>query len=274
MISMQPQYITPSNHVKDIAGQRFDRLLVLGYLGISKNGSAIWRCQCDCGNIVDVVGHSIRSGHAKSCGCLSKESTSERFTTHGMSGTSAHIAWSNMLQRCQNPINPNYSNYGGRGVTVCDRWQEFENFFADMGEPPAGMSLDRKDNDGNYDPDNCRWTTNQQQAINKRSNQLLTLDGRTMPMMQWASETGIKANTIWYRLDRGWTVEDALTKPVQKSWRDNRTITFDGRTMTTAQWSQETGIGKKTIRTRLNRGWTVKDALTRPVQVQVRNGAK
>jgi hypothetical protein len=223
MISMQPQYNTPSNHVKNITGQRFGRLLVLGYVGTDNSRNSIWRCKCDCGASADVRRSHLVGGITQSCGCFGSERrselTKERFTTHGMSDTPAYNAWSNMRMRCQNPSHPSYSNYGGRGITVCKRWQEFENFFADMGEPPAGMSLDRKDNDGNYEPDNCRWATNRQQAINKRSNQLLTLDGRTMTMMQWASVTGIKANTIWYRLDRGWTVEDALTRPVRAHLR-------------------------------------------------------
>lgn len=120
-----------------------------------------------------------------------------------------------MLNRCQNPNVPAYKNYGGRGIAVCQRWLRFENFLADMGERPAGMTIERIDNDGNYEPGNVRWATYKEQTRNNRSTQLVTLHGETKCITDWAAETGIKMPTLWARLRLGWSVEDALTKPVR-----------------------------------------------------------
>lgn len=133
---------------------------------------------------------------------------------HGKSGTRVYKAWLSVLDRCDNDRS---GNYGARGISVCDRWRVFEAFYADMGEPPSdGHSLDRIDNDGNYEPSNCRWATRSQQGRNKRSNTLLTQDGQTRPLVEWAEMAGLKESTICHRLKHGWSVERAVTEPVAR----------------------------------------------------------
>ena len=196
---------------------RYGRLLVIGRELTPDTSAAYWRCLCDCGEYTVVAGGNLRSGRTKSCGCLKSESASSRRTTHGLSGTPIYTTWVSLIQRCLNVNTSNYSRYGGRGITVCDRWHPsnenaFENFLSDMGDRPSSKhSLDRKDNDSEYSPDNCRWATATEQANNRRSNRLFTHNGMTKTLAQWSRELGIKQATIRCRVDRyGWTVAKAL----------------------------------------------------------------
>lgn len=148
----------------NLTDQRFGRLVVLEEAG-RKNGKVTWLCQCDCGKTVPISAGNLKSGNSKSCGCL----WVERKAKHGWAGTPTHKAWRNMLARCYNPNTPYYKYYGGRGIEVCERWWEFENFLADMGEKPKGKSLDRISPNGNYMLDNCRWSIWQEQQNNTRS---------------------------------------------------------------------------------------------------------
>lgn len=122
--------------------------------------------------------------------------------------------WRDMHRRCYDRSRKEYHRYGGRGIKVCQRWHNFENFFADMGERPSGMSLDRIDNDGDYSPENCRWATVKEQNNNTRANRVITFNGESKSMTQWAEEVGIKVGTIWMRLHLGWSIEETLQKPV------------------------------------------------------------
>ena len=134
---------------------------------------------------------------------------------HGQSRrTPEYTAWANMLKRCTNPKHPQFNDWGGRGIKVCDRWSDFANFYADMGPRPDGMTLERKDNDADYTPDNCRWATRLEQTNNRRTSILVTLDGVTKPVSEWCSEKGMNISTVNKRVRRsGWTWEAALTTP-------------------------------------------------------------
>ncbi|MGA5670096.1 hypothetical protein ACPCTG_32020 [Streptomyces pseudogriseolus] len=194
----------------DLEGQRFGRLLVLAEAG-RLDGKVAWLCQCDCGKTMRTRGTLLRSGQSKSCGCTHGGHNA----THRMTGTRMHRIWHNMLNRVTNPKAKGYKHYGGRGITVCERWRKFENFYADMASTYRdGLSIDRIDSNGNYEPSNCRWVTMDEQARNKRSNVLLTFHGHTLVMSQWARKLGIPYSRLAYRVSKGWPHERALTESV------------------------------------------------------------
>jgi len=182
-----------------------------------------WNCTCDCGKDAAVFGGSLTSGKSKSCGCLRDEETAKRNFKHGVT-TGCHRAqpprtyncWRNMKARCSNPNNHKWPDYGGRGVAVCEKWQTFAGFFEDMGECPPGHSIDRINVNGDYEPANCRWANNVEQANNQRDNTLLTHNGKTQTLAKWSREVGISHTTILQRINRGgWSVERALSENVQ-----------------------------------------------------------
>lgn len=143
--------------------------------------------------------------------------------THGKWGSQIYMIWAGMVKRCNNPNDICYEEYGGRGIEVCTRWLEFENFFEDMGEPPEGMSLDRIKNNKGYYLDNCKWSTSKEQARNRRGNRLLTYNGITKLMIEWSEDLNINYSTLKNRLGRGWTVERALSHPTQSCLKSNIT---------------------------------------------------
>ena len=192
----------------DETGKTFGRLTVLRHVP-----NAFCLCLCSCGQERTVSARSLRNGHTKSCGCLRKEI----MTSHGHTKTREYGTWADMKNRCHNPKHKGFKGYGGRGIKVCDRWfDSFENFLEDMGPRPKGHSLDRKDNDGNYCPENCHWATRRQQAGNKRTSRLIEYRGRTQCLADWAFELGMRKNCLSYRLDAGWSVSRAFTAPVGK----------------------------------------------------------
>lgn len=155
----------------DLSGKVFCRWSVIKRAPRRRRISAEWTCKCSCGKESVVAGQALRNGKSKSCGCLNREITTKLWTTHGLSGTKVYRAWCLMLQRCYNASPKIYPYYQGRGIIVCESWHTFENFFADMGHPPSiAHSLDRINNNGNYEPDNCRWATKREQSMNTRRN--------------------------------------------------------------------------------------------------------
>lgn len=200
----------------DIHGLRFGRLTVGDPV---RGGREVkWRCRCDCGQEALVAGHLLRSGDTSSCGCVRRAVTAEqgkKNLKHGHSlgrRSPEYRSWTAMWDRCSNPAGGNWPGYGGRGITVTDRWKDFEVFLADMGARPAGTTLDRRDNSKGYEPDNCRWATADEQNGNRRTSLILEHGGRRQSLSAWAREVGLHKATISMRLRAGWSVEDALTR--------------------------------------------------------------
>lgn len=195
--------------MKDRTGDRVGRLVAQYPVRIAGRDRVFWLCRCDCGAETIVDATHLRAGDTESCGCLRDELMSAMAKTHGGTGTHTHIIWKSMRARCHNPRRPDYKNYGGRGITIDPRWNRFENFLADMGEAPPGMQIDRRDNDGPYCKDNCRWVTPTENNNNQRDNRLVQYRGETMTVAQFASATGVGYHLAYERLKRGWTPEEA-----------------------------------------------------------------
>lgn len=199
--------------LKDYTGQRWGRLVALGLVERDpKWNDHRWRFACDCGAETIAGIKQVRGGHTTSCGCAFRERMVERNTTHGLSRKqpAEYRSWKDMRSRCNNPNDSDFASYGGRGIQVCEAWNDFAVFFADMGPRPKGHTLDRIDVNGNYEPGNCRWADAGQQANNKRSNTFYEMDGRTQTLQQWCREFGIERNKVQYRIKQGMTLADAL----------------------------------------------------------------
>jgi hypothetical protein len=170
-------------------------------------------CRCACGVERWVTSADIQAGRSTNCGCVRRSKVSTRNHKHGLSNTREHVNWMGMIARCENPKNKRYAKYGGRGIKVCARWREsFEAFITDMGRIPfEGAKIDRIDNDRDYEPGNCRWVTNKENCRNRPKVTMLTMDGATKPLNQWAEERGLKPKTVRQRIRRGATPIQALT---------------------------------------------------------------
>ena len=184
--------------LKNLIGKRYGKLLVTSYAGKNDKALHIWNCLCDCGNLT--IGTSANLGRRKnSCGCLIGKKS-----IHGMRDTKTYKSWSGMKQRVSNPRILVWKYYGGRGITVCDKWLTFSGFLEDMGVAKEGESIERIDPDGNYEKDNCRWATKIEQARNKRNNILIKQNNKTQCLSEWAKLYGLKVATLWARYDKGY----------------------------------------------------------------------
>jgi hypothetical protein len=164
-----------------------------------------------------VLNQSLLNSSSKSCGCLHREAAAAANRTHGQSNSDEYGIWVHLLSRCFNRNDDRYDRYGGRGIAVCERWLKFENFIADMGPRPShAHSIDRIDNDGHYEPSNCRWATPERQQRNTARTMRVTFRGETLALSDWSERLGIASATLFCRIRRGWTAERALTLPVQK----------------------------------------------------------
>jgi hypothetical protein len=219
----------------DSIGDRYGRLTIRGAAPCNNLGGRRWICVCDCGKERVVLQDSLRTGRTKSCGCLQREVVSrlvkERCITHGQKGSPEYTAWVNMKNRCQNPNRPDYNRYGGRGIQVCAEWNDsFECFLECVGPRPSPVySLDRIDNNGDYEPENVRWATPKQQHRNRCSNRLITAFGETKTVVEWAEIGGLRKSLIRDRLNRGWESERAISTPV-RPWQhreENKVRTND-----------------------------------------------
>lgn len=193
----------------EVVGLVFHRLTVTG-----RAPNYMWFALCECGKTVCYKLADMRSGKCRSCGCLNREQNQNGSQPkHGMTGTRLYKQWSDMKTRCQNPAANNYDRYGGRGIGVCQEWETFENFARDMGECPEGMTLERVNNDADYSAKNCRWASRKEQANNRSSNVLATLNGKTQSLKQWCTELNLSYSRVAQRVSKlGWTPEKALTK--------------------------------------------------------------
>lgn len=190
----------------DLTGQRFGRLVVISQAEDNKHRQPRWLCQCDCGNKTIVMGGSLKSGLTQSCGCLQRERSVGRHRTHGECGTRLYRIWHDIKQRCQNENYKQYSDYGGRGIRVCDEWQDSFEVFRDWALANGyeeSLTIDRIDNDGNYEPENCRWATTKEQARNRRNSVLLEIGGVTKTLAEWAEVFHISYSTFTARYRNG-----------------------------------------------------------------------
>lgn len=201
------------HNFKDISGSRFGRLTVVCYLRRNKHSNSIWNCKCDCGSIIEVNTASLKSGNTSSCGCYQIESVRKNMTTHGKCNLKEYSVWAGMIQRCANPKRNSFKDYGGRGISVCERWKEFESFFCDMGVCPDGFTLDRKNNNGNYDPGNVRWAEQKEQSRNTRRNIFICIDGKTKTAGDWGVDRGFPVGLVTNRINHGWSRVDAVNTP-------------------------------------------------------------
>lgn len=205
---------------KEMVGIKFNHLLVIAEGGYNEKSKCyLWKCRCDCGNEVVVMGQHLRSGHTKSCGCVQKETVRKMKTTHGMDNTRLHGIWRSMLSRCYTKTSGSYKNYGARGITVCYEWlHDFRSFYnwAMENGYKENLYLERTDNNGNYEPSNCTWKTYKEQQRNKRNNHFITYSGETKTMVEWSEILGINYETLSYRLNIAkWNVERAFNEPVK-----------------------------------------------------------
>lgn len=200
--------------IVDLTGKKFNRLKVLKPVGKTNQGKILWLCQCDCGNLCKATTGGLNSGNNQSCGCLHKETFTSK--THGKRYTRLYCIYIHMKERCYNQNEKNYNDYGGRGITVCDEWQEFIPFYewAMNNGYADNLTLDRIDVNGNYEPSNCRWATPKEQANNRRTNRLITYNGETHNIAEWAKIKKIKYGTLQSRITkRKWNIEKALNTP-------------------------------------------------------------
>lgn len=204
----------------DLTGKRHNRWMVLGPAS-TRNRHKYWLCRCDCGVVKAVSQCHLLSGKSFSCGCFRSDvirATAHTWArTHGLTKTATYRAWSQAKTRCSNPRDRNYADYGGRGISMCSRWaNSFEAFLADVGESPGkAYSIDRINNNGNYEPGNVRWATDLQQAQNKRGVRAVEINGEIACVAEWCRHLGIPRARVWSRLHKGWSPAEALTLPLR-----------------------------------------------------------
>lgn len=197
----------------DLTGQRFGRLMVIKRNGSDKFGNSAWLCKCECGNEKTVSSVGLKQGSTQSCGCLRLEGSNNR--KHGKSNNRLYRIYANMKDRCYRPKHNRYKHYGAKGIIVCEEWlNDFQAFYdwAMANGYADNLSIDRIDNNGNYEPSNCRWATVEEQANNKSNNVRLEFKGRELTMAQWEKEIGLKRGELWRRIyEYHWTIEKALS---------------------------------------------------------------
>lgn len=202
----------------DLTGKRFGKLMVISFNSM-RGTRSYWNCVCDCGNENIVSSDHLKNGDIVSCGCVKRSTLPPSNKKHGMSNTRLYTIWKLMKYRCSNPSRREYRIYGGRGIKVCDEWNEFDSFmrWAVNNGYSEELTLDRIDNDGNYTPSNCRWASRQTQSLNKSTNRYITHNGQTKTITQWATENNIPYYVLKKRIDiLNWDFERAISEPPKK----------------------------------------------------------
>lgn len=264
-----------ANHVKDLTGQRFGMLIAQRRFVVGE--ASWWECICDCGEKVNRRMESLTRPQNSNCG----RHQVELVNGHGMSRTNIYKSWVSMVQRCTNPNTQSWANYGQRGIRVCERWLDFKNFYEDMGDPPFPLaSIERENNNGNYEPGNVKWASKAEQNRNQRSNILVTMNGKTQVLKDWCDELGMPYTTVKARIKRlGMMPEEALTTPVRpmqrrenKAYRQAVYVTLDTgdgqgpRNLRLAEWCRELVLPYGTVVARISKGWDPIKALTTPLR--------
>lgn len=247
----------------DLTGQKFGKLTVLSYKEVDRNSQRVWSCKCDCGNYTSVSTGALRSGNTSSCGCYNVEKFREVVTKHGMSSLPEYKAWLTMKQRCINPKNKSYPDYGGRGISVSEEWaNSFEKFINDLGRRPSDKhSVERVDLNGNYEAGNCEWATRDIQNRNKRNNVTYMLDGEVKIVTDIARENNIPLETLRSRLKSGLDIKEAISRPIVTE----STFNVDGKERTLSELVKDYNIPRETLRGRLRLGWDVERAVKTPI---------
>lgn len=215
---LEPVIYPLHKNFRDISGMRCGRLTVESVAG-RKGALYYWNCKCDCGGTA-IVPRSCLNGGTQSCGCLHREATQKFLGKHFMTNSITYKSWLNMRRRCNDPKNNRYERYGGRGIKVCDRWNEsFQSFLQDVGERPSlDHSIERRDNNRGYEPNNCYWASRQEQSNNKKTSVLWQFNDRKQTIGEWSKETGIGWDTLKSRVSiYGWSIERALTTPTPRT---------------------------------------------------------
>ncbi len=251
--------------VDNLEGKKFGLLTVGTLSHKDKYGQLHWNVVCDCGTKKTVAASNLRR-KTRSCGCVKNRKTSERMKTHGMSKSAIYRIWKGIHSRCYIKTATGYENYGGRGIKVADEWHTFEQFYKDMGDRPSPRhSIDRIDVNGWYGPKNCKWATRKEQGLNKRTNTLITADGETMCVTEWAQRINVSESAIRSRIKRGWDLKSAaLAPPNRHKQLSAKRITANGKTQTVKNWASELGVSPSTIDSRIKNGWAPERAVTTP----------
>lgn len=244
----------------DLIGQTFGRLKVIGKGGKDKRGATLWLCECSCKKLTTALAYQLRSGSKKSCGCLQKEIGKINFTKHGECGSKLHRLWKGMKTRCNNPNHRQYKDYGGRGIKVCEDWEDnftsFRDFMLSIGYdatlPTGEQTIERIDVNGNYEPDNCKLITKREQNFNKRCNHKATYKGVTKTLVEFAEEYNLDVENLYNRINNyGYTIEEAIEKPVRKFRRKNAPkYEVNGRSLTMTEWAETLGLTRSQLKSK------------------------
>lgn len=211
-------------NLKDIVGKKFGRLVVVEFDGI-RSRHYYWKCKCECGNQSVVDGGKLKSGHTQSCGCLLNERRIESHLKHGQNRksltTPEYTAWQSMKQRCNDTASKSYHRYGGRGIKICERWNDFSSFFEDMGSRPSiKHSIERIEVDGNYEPNNCKWATAKEQSRNKTNTIFVEYQGIRVNLKGICEQLGKTYHTVWQRIFRlEWDIDRAIDTPIKEKFK-------------------------------------------------------